>query len=47
MAKALDVYGAKFENIILVGDFNTKESEQVLSDFIFEQNLHDIVSFPT
>ena len=47
MAKALDVYGAKFENIILVGDFNTKESEQVLSDFIFEQNLHNIISFPT
>ena len=36
LAKALDVYGAKYENIILVGDFNTKESEQVLSDFIYE-----------
>ena len=47
IAKALDVYGAKYENIILVGDFNTKESEQVLSDFIYEQDLKNIVSFPT
>ena len=47
IAKALDVYGAKYENIILVGDFNTKESEQVLSDFIYEQDLKNLVSFPT
>ena len=47
IAKALDVYGAKYENMILVGDFNTKESEQVFSDFIYEQDLHNIVSFPT
>ena len=47
IAKALDVYGAKYENMILVGDFNTKESEQVLSDFIYEQDLKNIVSFPT
>ena len=33
--------------MILVGDFNTKESEQVFSDFIYEQDLHNIVSFPT
>ena len=47
IAKALDVYGAKYENMILVGDFNTKESEQVFSDFIYEQDLYNIVSFPT
>ena len=47
IAKTLDVYGAKYENIILVGDFNTKESEQVLNDFLFEQDLKNIVSFPT
>ena len=32
--------------MILVGDFNTKESEQVLSDFIYEKELKNIVSFP-
>ena len=47
ISKALDVYGATYENMILVSDFNTKESEQVFSDFIFEQDLNNIVSFPT
>ena len=38
ISKALEVYGAKYENMILVGDFNTKESEQVFSDFIYDQD---------
>ena len=46
ISKALDLYGAKYENMILVGDFNTKELEQVFSAFIYEQHLHNIVSFP-
>ena len=47
LSKALDVYGARYDNIILVGDFNTKDSEEVLSDFLFEHDLDNLVSFPT
>ena len=47
VTKALDVYRAKYDNIILVGDFNTSESEQVLSEFLYEQDMSSLVSFPT
>ena len=41
------MYRAKYDNIILVGDFNTSESEQVLSEFLYEQDMSSLVSFPT
>ena len=47
LVKALDFYRPKYENIILLGDFNTKETEQVMEDFIFEQDLTNLVKFPT
>ena len=47
LSKALDVYRAKYDNIILVGDFNTKDIEEVLCDFNFEQDLQNLIKFPT
>ena len=35
------------DNIILVGDFNTSESEQVLSEFLHRQDMSSLVSLPT
>ena len=45
VTKVLDVYCAKYDDIILVDDFNTSESEQVLSEFLYEQDMSSLVSF--
>ena len=45
--KALDFYGNKYENMILIGDLNTLDTDEVLSDFLEENFLHNLVNFPT
>ena len=37
----------RLKHIILVGDFNTKDIEEVLWDFNFEQDLQNLIKFPT
>ena len=39
ISKALDVYRAKYDSIILVGEFNTKDIEEVLCDFNFDPGV--------
>ena len=39
VGKALDFYGAKYENVIIMGDLNTLDSEEVLSNFLEEREL--------
>ena len=45
--KALDAYSSKFENIILMGDFNTTPSEEILVEFLDDRELSNLVNFPT
>ena len=45
--KALDAYSSKFENIILMGDFNTTPTEEVLVEFLEDRELSNLVHFPT
>ena len=39
LGKAIDHYGEKYENFILVGDFNAVETDQEINDFM---NLFDL-----
>ena len=47
VGKALDFYGAKYENFIVMGDLNTTDSEEVLSEFLEEREFSNLVHFPT
>ena len=40
---ALDVYTQKYENILLVGDFNAEEKEVILKDFMELYDLRNLV----
>ena len=40
--KAIDTY-SEYEKILLVGDFNTEESENCMASFLFHHNLKSIV----
>ena len=44
--KALDAYSSKFENIILMGDFNTASSAEVIVEFLEDRELSNLVHFP-
>ena len=43
---SLDFYSQKFRNIILIGDFNIRHTEEELKDFLEEQDLSNLVHFP-
>ena len=45
--KALDAYGSKFENIILMGDLNTTNDDENLVEFLEDRELSNLVLFPT
>ena len=47
ITKALDFYSNTYENVIVMGDLNTLNSEDVLSDFLEEHFLSNLVIFPT
>ena len=44
--KALDAYGSKFENIIMIGDINTTETDEKLVEFLEDHELSNLVLFP-
>ena len=41
--KALDAYGSKFENIIIMGDINTPETDETLVEFLEDRELSNLV----
>ena len=43
---ALDKYSG-YEKILLAGDFNTENEEEILQDFLFEQNMKNLVKEKT
>ena len=43
----LDFYGTKFYKFMLDGDFNTKNLEWLISDYIFQYELSNLVLLPT
>ena len=45
--KALDAYGSKFENIVMMGDINTTETDEKLAEFLEDRELSNLVHFPT
>ena len=45
--KGLDVYMNKYDNILLLGDFNSETSENYLNDFCNIYNLRNIIKEPT
>ena len=47
LTKALDFHSKQYENMILMGDLNTAESDEVLFDFLEEHFLSNLVKFPT
>ena len=47
ITKALDYHGDKYENIILMGDLNTLDTDEVFCDFLEEHFLSNLVKFLT
>ena len=43
---ALDKYSS-YDKFLLAGDFNTEETNDILEDFLFEQNVKNLVKEPT
>ena len=41
--KALDLYAATYEKVLLAGDFNAEVIEKCCSDFLFQNDLKNIV----
>ena len=41
--KALDMYSHSYNKVLLSGDFNAQEDETVISNFIYQNNLKNIV----
>ena len=39
ITKALDFHGNKYKNMILMGDLNTLDTDEVLSDFLEEPTI--------
>ena len=44
---ALDAYGKTYDNVILMGDFNTSDQDEVLLEFLEDNELSNLVKFPT
>ena len=47
VGKVLDTHSNTYDNIVLVGDFNEKESESNTKSFLEEHNLKNLVKEPT
>ena len=47
LLKLLIFHGKKYENIIIMGDLNTMDTEKVLFDLSEEHYLFNLVNFPT
>ena len=47
VGKALDVYNNTYDNILLLGDFNEKESDTNTTNFMENYNLKNLVKEPT
>ena len=47
ISKAIDMYLKDYENIILIGDFNTTIAETTTSDFCQMYNLQNLINEPT
>ena len=47
ISKSLDLYLGNYERFILLGDFNTKDTEQILVDFNQQYDSKNIVKDPT
>ena len=47
IGKALDYFCRKYENIILIGDFNCEVGEDAISAFMDDYNLTNLVRCPT
>ena len=45
--KALDAFGSNFENIILMGDLNTTDTDETLIEFLEVREFSNLVHFPT
>ena len=42
---ALDAYGKTYDNVILMGDFNTSDQDEVLLEFLEDNELSNLVKF--
>ena len=47
IGKSLDAYGTRYENFILMGDFNTEEQDADISNFLETYNLKNLMKKPT
>ena len=47
IGKSLDAYGTRYENFILMGDFNTEEQDADISNFLETYNLKNFMKKPT
>ena len=47
VGKNLDSYSSKYENFILLGDFNVEPTEDAMEEFIKVYNLKNLVKGPT
>ena len=41
---ALDVLSSKYENIIIIGDFNSEPKESAIIDFCQEDNMENLIN---
>lgn len=44
---SLDSFSFKYENFLLMGDFNSQPTEKIMSDFMESYNLKDLVFVST
>ena len=47
IGKSLDAYGTRYENFILMGNFNTEEQDADISNFLETYNLKNLMKKPT
>ena len=47
VGKNLDLYSSKYENFILLGDFNVEPTEDAMEEFMKAYNLKNLVKGPT
>ena len=47
LGKAVDHYSEKYDNVLLLGDFNTVETDQQIRTFMNSYDLKNLVKEPT
>ena len=47
LTKILDFYSQKYENIIVMGDFNAETSQSDMTNFMLNFNLYNLIKTPT